>query len=148
MLVGATIRCGVAQVRQTAQQLAQDVTREGSPEIPLQVDNDRQPRMVAPDALASETGQDGAPVFRVDDAIEEAPALETVNQLGDVGPAAIEKFRQPPEGNRAAQPDEVIEQFQLREGDIDGPQTLMEEIVGLIGGFANVIHNCWPLSRW
>jgi hypothetical protein len=101
--------------------------------------------MVAANPFASETGQDRAPVLRVDNATEEAPALETIHQLCDVGPAAIEKFRQAPKGHRTTQPDEVVEQFELREGDVDSRQALMEEIVCLTSGCAKIIHDSWPL---
>jgi hypothetical protein len=104
--------------------------------------------MVAADPFASEPSQHGAPVLRVDHATDEAPALETINQLGDVGSAAIKQLRQAPEGSRAAQPDEVVEQFELREGYVDGCQALMEEIVGLPGGCANIIHDSWALQSW
>ncbi len=80
----------------------------------------RQSRVVAPDPLAGKTSQHRAPILGIDHPPDETPALESIYQLGDVGPAAVEQLRQPSEGSWAAQPDEVIEQFQLRERDVDG----------------------------
>ena len=92
------------------------------------------PQCVPPPSLPGETGTDGPPVGWIGQAGDEAALLKPVDQLGDVGPGTVEQPGQIAEEHWLLEPDEVVEQLELRKRHGGGPHPGLDEGIRFLGG--------------
>ncbi len=129
----------VPQFRQPHEQLAYRLVGEATPEILFNPENRLDPEGVPSPALPGESGTDGSPIGWIGKAGDQTALLQSVDQLGDVGPGAVEEFGQIAEEDGLLEPHEVVEQLELRQCDGGRPHPFLDEGVRFLGGEAQRI---------